>query len=214
MDSINSAFGNDVSVLDGRVAVQNEAALKSGKTDTLIRAAVFGDSDEKHYARWLLWEIGQAVGVQPASIHDLYMARGRGEIRGFTVPAMNIRVVTYDAARSIFRTAKAIDAGAFIVEIARSEIAYTGQRPHEYVAVIVAAALREGFRGPVFIQGDHFQVNHKKYAVDPTTEIDAVKALAREAIAAGFYNIDIDTSTLGDQSKSTPDEQQRRNYEA
>ena len=78
---------------------------------------------------------------------------------------------------------------------------------------MLAAALREGFRGPVFIQGDHFQVNHKKYAVDPTTEVDAVKALVREAIAAGFYNIDIDTSTLVDLSKPTLDEQQRLNYE-
>ena len=121
--------------------------------------------------------------------------------------------MAYDTARAIFRTAIAINAGAFILEIARSEIAYTDQRPAEYVAVMLAAALREGFRGPVFIQGDHFQVNAKKYAVDPATEVDAVKALAREAIAAGFYNIDIDTSTLVDISKPTLDEQQRLNYE-
>ena len=67
--------------------------------------------------------------------------------------------MTYDTARAIFRTAIRLDAGAFILEIARSEIAYTDQRPAEYVAVMLAAALREGFRGPVFIQGDHFQVN-------------------------------------------------------
>ena len=106
-----------------------------------------------------------------------------------------------------------MNAGAFILEIARSEIAYTDQRPAEYVAVMLAAALREGFRGPVFIQGDHFQVNAKKFAVDPQTEVDGVKALVREAIAAGFYNIDIDTSTLVDLSKPTLDEQQRLNYE-
>ena len=34
----------------------------------------------------------------------------------------------------------------------------------------------------------------------------------REAIDAGFYNIDIDTSTLVDLSKETLDEQQRTNY--
>jgi fructose/tagatose bisphosphate aldolase len=78
---------------------------------------------------------------------------------------------------------------------------------------MLAAALREGHRGPVFIQGDHFQVNAKKFAVDPVTEVDAVKQLAREAIAAGFYNIDIDTSTLVDLSKSSLAEQQRLNYE-
>jgi fructose/tagatose bisphosphate aldolase len=161
----------------------------------------------------LIWEIGQAVGVVPSSIHDLYMARGRGETGGYTVPAINVRGMSYDTARSIFRTARKLDAGAFLLEIARSEIAYTDQRPAEYVAVMMAAALREGWRGPLFIQGDHFQVNAKKFAADPAPEVNAVKALAREAIAAGFYNIDIDTSTLVDLSRPNLDEQQRTNYE-
>src|SRR5438270_10386559 len=78
---------------------------------------------------------------------------------------------------------------------------------------MLAADMREGFRGPVFIQGDHFQVNAKKFAVDSRTEVEAVKALAREAIHAGFYNIDIDTSTLVDVSKPDLDQQQKLNYE-
>ncbi len=213
MDSINRMFGNAIDVRDGSVTVRDESALKSDKLDQLIRAAVFGDKDEKEYARWLLWEIGQQVGVRPASIHDLYMARGRGEIRGFTVPAINVRGLSYDTARSIFRTAIKLKAGAFLLEIARSEIGYTEQRPAEYVSVMIAAALREGYRGPVFIQGDHFQVNVKKWKVDPKAEVDAVKLLVKEAVAAGFYNIDIDTSTLVDLSKKMLDEQQRPNYE-
>jgi fructose-bisphosphate aldolase class II len=151
--------------------------------------------------------------VQPWSIHDLYAARGQGKTGGFTVPAMNIRGMSYDTARALFRSAVKLKVGALILEIARSEIAYTDQRPAEYVSVMLAAALREGFRGPLFIQGDHFQVNSKKYAVDPVTEVNGVKQLAREAIAAGFYNIDVDTSTLVDLSKPTLDEQQRTNYE-
>lgn len=213
MDSVNTIFGNAVSIADGRVTVRDEGALRCEKMDDLVRAAVFGDKDEKEYARWLLWEIGQAVGVQAASIHDLYMARGRGEIRGFTVPAINVRGMAYDTGRAIFRTAIKMKAGAFILEIARSEIGYTDQRPAEYVAVMIAAALREGYRGPVFVQGDHFQVNHKKFAADPKTEVDAVKQLVKEAVAAGFYNIDIDTSTLVDLKKTSLDEQQRLNYE-
>src|SRR5262249_25747072 len=153
----------------------------STRMDQLARAAVFAGEAERDHARWLIWELGQAVGVRAASIQDLYMARGRGEVGGFTVPAINVRGMAYDTARAIFRTAIKLEAGAFILEIARSEIAYTEQRPAEYVAVMLAAALREGFRGPVFIQGDHFQVNAKKYASDPGTEVGAVKALAREA---------------------------------
>ena len=208
----HTLFGDDVLYRDGKILVKNDAVLATPAMDTLVRVAVFGEGAAREQARWLIWELGQRVGVRPASIHDLYMARGRGEIHGFTVPAINVRGMSYDTARSIFRVAKKMNAGAFLLEIARSEIAYTDQRPAEYVSVMLAAALREGFRGPVFIQGDHFQVNHKKFAVDPETEVGAVKALAREAVAAGFYNIDIDTSTLVDLSKPTLEEQQRVNF--
>jgi fructose-bisphosphate aldolase, class II len=197
----------------GRLKVLDAKALASGVMDAVVRLAVFGGDDEKAWARWAIWEAGRHVGTWSASIHELYMARGRGEVEGFTVPAINVRGAAYDTARAIFRTAIRRQAGAFILEIARSEIAYTEQRPAEYVAVMLAAALREGFRGPVFIQGDHFQVNAKKYKADPGPEVAAVKQLALEAIHAGFYNIDIDTSTLVDLSRPTLAEQQRLNYE-
>jgi fructose/tagatose bisphosphate aldolase len=206
-------FANAVSVHDNSVTVHDPNALRTQQMDALVHDAVFGDDATKANARWLIWEIGQHVGVRASSIHDLYMARGRGETGGFTVPAINVRGAAYATARSIFRTANKLDAGALILEIARSEIAYTDQRPAEYVSVMLAAAMREGFRGPVFIQGDHFQVNAKKYAADPAAEVGAVEALAREAIDAGFYNIDVDTSTLVDISKASLDEQQNLNYE-
>ena len=213
LDALNTLFGDAVAIEDGHLTVSRTDAFANEKMDQLVGAAVFGSGEVREYARWMIWEIGQGVGVQPSSIHDLYLARGRGEVHGFTVLAINVRAATYDTARSIFRTAKSMDAGAFILEIARSEIAYTEQRPAEYVAVLLAAAMREGHHGPVFIQGDHFQVNHKKYAVDPGLEVEGVKALVREAVGSGFYNIDIDTSTLVDLSKSTLSEQQRLNYE-
>jgi fructose-bisphosphate aldolase class II len=206
-------FDGAVTVADGTVSLSRPETLATPHMDALVHQAVFGDTAEKDSARWLIWELGQIVGVRPASIHELYLARGKGKCHGFTVPAINVRGMAYDTARAIFRTAIKQNAGAFILEIARSEIAYTDQRPTEYVAVMLAAALREGFRGPVFIQGDHFQVNHKKFAVDPVTEVNAVKALVKEAVAAGFYNIDVDTSTLVDLSHPTLVEQQRLNYE-
>lgn len=205
--------GGAVQVANGLVQITDEAMLQTEHLDKLVHTAVFGDEDAREDARWLIWEIAQAVGIHPSSIHDLYIARGRGEVGAFTVPAMNVRGMAYHTARAIFRTANRLDAGAFICEIARSEIAYTGQRPAEYVAVILAAAIREGFRGPVFIQGDHFQVSAKKYAVEPEPEVAAVQQLVREATAAGFYNIDVDTSTLVDLSKPTLEEQQRVNFE-
>ena len=213
---LRRCLGDAVATGTGAVTgltVRDQSALTSSGMDELVRLAVFGEPNERELARWAIWEIGQAVGVRSASIHDLYMARGRGDCHGFTVPAINVRGMSYDTARAIFRTAITLDAGAFLLEIARSEIVYTDQRPAEYVAVMLAAALREGFRGPVFIQGDHFQVNAKKYAVDAKSEVVGVKALATEAIAAGFYNVDIDTSTLVDLTQASLEEQQRRNYE-
>jgi fructose/tagatose bisphosphate aldolase len=121
--------------------------------------------------------------------------------------------MAYDTARAIFRAALAGKAGAIILEIARSEIAYTEQRPAEYVSVMIGAALREGYTLPLFIQGDHCQVNHKKYQGDPEGEVGEVKKLIAEEIGAGFYNVDVDTSTLVDLSQGTLEEQQRANYE-
>src|SRR5215212_5311883 len=80
LDTLNGLFGDAVTVADGRVTVTRPEAIAGTPMDQLVRAAVFADGVEREYARWLIWEIGQAVGVQPASIHDLYMARGRGEI--------------------------------------------------------------------------------------------------------------------------------------
>jgi fructose/tagatose bisphosphate aldolase len=206
-------YDGSVALVPGGVKLRDQAKLRSSATDRVAWQAVFGNGSEREAARWLLWELGQATGARPASINDLYLARGRGECGGFTVPAINVRMLAYDTARAIFRAARAGKAGAIILEIARSEIAYTEQRPAEYVAVMIAAALREGYTLPLFIQGDHCQVNHKKYQADPEGEVGEVKKLIAEEVGAGFYNIDVDTSTLVDLSQPSLSEQQRLNYE-
>lgn len=201
-----------VLVADDSLKGIDEVALPE-KMDGLAYTAVFGTPLARDTARWLIWEIAQAVGVYPASIHDLYLAVGRGDVpHNFTVPAMNIRALNYTSSRAVFRAANRHDVGAMLFEIARSEIGYTDQRPAEYTACVLAAALREGYRGPVFIQGDHFQISAGRYQNDPEAEVQAVRDLMAEAVAAGFYNIDIDTSTLVDLHYPTLDEQQKLNY--
>src|SRR4051794_31894756 len=184
--------------------------------DQLVHTAVFGDGDAKAEARRTIHLEARRRGAVSSSIYPLYMAFGRNEIeRAFTVPAFNIRALTYDAARALFRVAMRHDAGAFIFEIARSEIGYSEQRPGEYAACVLAAAVKEKFSGPVFIQGDHFQASAKKWATPEgkASEVKALESLIDEALAAEFYNIDIDTSTLVDLGFPTRDEQQRTNYE-
>jgi len=207
------SFGGAVESGPGGLSIRDPAALRSEAMDRLASRAALGQEGEREDAHRLLWALGQASGVRPASIHELYLAIGRGECGGFTVPAINVRMLSYDTARAVFRAALARDAGALILEIARSEIAYTEQRPAEYVAVLLAAALREGYRLPLFIQGDHCQVNAKKYAADPEGEVGEVKKLIAEELGAGFFNIDVDTSTLVDLSQPTLARQQRDNFE-
>ena len=198
--------GNDVRILD-------EAKLKGELIDDLIYTAVFSpDKATQSAARWLIRRAGTALGIMSASIQSLYESMGREELKGFTVPAINIRGLTYDAAQAVFRSAIKGQVGPVIFEIARSEIDYTLQRPMEYICAVTAAAIKTGYRGPIFLQGDHFQINAKKFAADAAKETQAVKNLIWEAIEAGFYNIDIDTSTLVDLTKATVKEQQETNY--
>jgi fructose/tagatose bisphosphate aldolase len=197
--------------VDG-VSVLDETLLRK-KIDGVVYSGVFGDGLVRETARWLVWELAQQLGVYPASIHELYMAVGRGDVPcSFTVPAINVRAMNFNTSRAVFRAANQLQVGAMLFEIARSEIGYTGQRPAEYTMCVLGAAIKAGFRGPIFIQGDHFQVSASRYTSEPEAEIRAVKELMNEAIESGFYNIDIDTSTLVDLSYPTLDEQQKVNY--
>ncbi len=195
----------------GGIEIKDREAVSS-LMDGLIYEAVFAEEEQKKGLLLMVKEIAKACGAIPASIQGLYEEMGRN-YPGFTVPAINIRGLTYDVARAVFRKALETKAGAFIFEIARSEIGYTKQRPLEYSAVVLAAAVREGYQGPVFIQGDHFQLVRKNYLSGPDLETNYVKGLITEAVEAEFYNIDIDSSTLVDIERSTIKEQQRPNFE-
>jgi fructose/tagatose bisphosphate aldolase len=199
--------------IDGdQVTVLDESLLPK-QIDGVVYTAVFGKGLVRDTARLLIWELGQTLGIYPASIHELYMAIGRGDVpTRFTVPAINVRAMNFNSSRAVFRAAKKLNVGSMLFEIARSEIGYCGQRPAEYTTGVIGAAIKEGYRGPVYIQGDHFQVSASRYQSDPTGEVQAVKDLIAEAIDAGFFNIDIDTSTLVDLSHETLDEQQKVNY--
>jgi fructose/tagatose bisphosphate aldolase len=180
---------------------------------TVMELIMSDDSARKKQLAKKIFDVAYKEGIFPSSIHGLYMARGRGEFSGFTVPAINLRSMTYDLARKIFRVAKKNNSGAFIFELAKSEMGYTNQPPIEYSSVVLAAAIKESYSGPIFIQGDHFQANAAKFRENPDKEIEDLQALIADAISSGFYNIDIDSSTLVDLSKPDLKQQQLLNYE-
>jgi len=200
--------------LDGeRLVVDDATAFRdAGIRDLAWTAAFSTDEATRAAAQWLVWEASQALGARSASIQDLYEARARGEVSGFTVPAINIRAQTFDMARTAFEAAAAADVGAVILELARSEQTYTFQRPMDYATSVLAGAIAAGWQHPVFLQGDHYQFNAKKYTSDPEAMTEEIRRACRLAIAAGYRNIDIDSSTLVDLSKPNVDEEQHENY--
>lgn len=214
IESVKKACSGAIAINDDLLTVQDENRLRHELTDRLVWNAVFNTNEcVRNVAQWIIWEASQLLGCPSASIHDLYVARAKEAWKDMTVPAINLRGLTYDIARVIFKMLTRHNSSACIFEIAKSEIGYTSQRPAEYVTCVLAAALRENWKSPVFIQGDHFQANTKKYAVDPKAEILSLKALIDESITAGFYNIDIDTSTLVDLNLPSVLGQQRANFE-
>jgi fructose/tagatose bisphosphate aldolase len=181
--------------------------------EKILYNALFGSEEEKKKAREEIFQKAEEKGIYSSSIKEFYKEMGKDKYFGFTVPAINIRGLTFLVAKQVFKAIKELDVGPVIFEIARSEIGYTEQEPEEYAVNILAAAIDEGYKGPVFLQGDHFQVNAKKFSENKEKEIESLEKLIKKAIDAKFYNIDIDTSTLVDISKSDLLEQQRLNYE-
>lgn len=131
----------------------------------------------------LTWE----KGLFPASIAPVYQALGKGELAQMTIPAFNVRGLTYPLARAIWRSALQSECGPIIFELAPSESTGCDQTFEEYAAMTMAAAFKEGYRGPVFMQGDHF-------SVDDLSDAEPLKDLALQVIESGFYQIDIDGS--------------------
>ena len=209
-----SRLSGIVHVHDGAIEIVDPARLRADGIRDLAWTAAFGeDPATVEAAQWIVWEAAQALGARSASIHELYMARARGDVGGFTVPAINIRAQTFDMARVAFETASTYDVGAVILELARSEQTYTFQRPVDYATAVLAGAIAAHWQGPVFLQGDHYQFNAKKYATDPELMTEEIRRACRLAVDAGYRNIDIDASTLVDLALSGEAEQQRANYE-
>lgn len=203
---------NSIKVQENSVEIVDKDALVDSEIDKIVWLAVFGTDEEKLHSRWLIWEISQNLGIFSASIYEFYMARAKEAIPlNFTVPAINLRCLPYDSAISVFEAAKQHNVGAVTFELARSEMGYTDQSPSEYASVVLAAAVKAGWQGPVFIQGDHFQAKASAPGVPKEGEIETLKALINESINAGFYNIDIDTSTLVNLEQNTIEDQQKAN---
>ena len=133
VDDIRNSLKGIAEVSGSKVKVIDAKKLRQAAIDDLVYNAVFSKNKEiKGNCRYLIKLCGAALNTKPASIQGLYEAMGRGEVSGFSVPAINVRGLTYDTGRAIFRSALKNNVGAVIFEIAKSEMNYTDQSPYEY----------------------------------------------------------------------------------
>jgi len=171
--------------------------------EKLVKEAVFGKNKKR--AEEKIKKLAQENGIFLNSTQKLYERIAQGKVGGFTTPAFNIRTLTFDVFRALFRAVKREKVGAFIIELAESEIGYTVQPLEEYLSCVLAASLKENFKGTIFLQGDHFKIERKK-------ELKDLENLIKSALRTGFYNIDIDGSPLIAKDKETLFSQQKENF--
>ncbi len=165
--------------------------LDSAALDRLSMALALADRDERPGLARELRHQAEAFGARPASIRSVYRAMAEGRIAALTVPAMNVRGLTYRIARVAWRTALRRRAAPLLFELAPSEVEAGDQSFAEYAAMVLAAAAREGYRGPVYLQGDHIEVS------DASPEATArARAWCGEAADAGLKQVDIDAAGL------------------
>lgn len=213
IENIKKSLKGAVEIISEReIEIINEKKLRNGLIDSLVFESIFNpDKEIVNLCRRLIKNIAIKQGILLGSIYEFYKKKAKDN-RKVTIPAINVRGMTYNTARAIFEAARQDKVNCLILEIAKSEIDYTDQRPAEYTISILAAAIKEGYKGPLFLQGDHFQINASKYKEDPAKERESIKGLIREAIEAGFYQIDLDMSTLVDWLQPDYDAQQKTNY--
>src|SRR3990172_12877761 len=82
-----------IAIISGdRLQITDESRFRNELVDSLVFDAVFNhDEPLRDAARWLIWSASHALGCGSASIHQLYMAPGRGGVGAthFPLPAVH-----------------------------------------------------------------------------------------------------------------------------
>lgn len=200
--------------MHGIIAANKEGGLdlliprmfRGEMVDRLAMTAAIGDSDEvRHLARIIIRSAAMSHNIWCDSIQPLYKVMSRGKTKPLTIPAFNMRGLTYFIARSIFRVARRDKVGPFIFELSPAEMYHTGQTPLEYTTAVLAAALREHYEGPVFMQGDHFSPDGIHFGSDPDSLGPDLESLIKDSIDAGFYNFDLNGIQLTESHNTNTD---------
>lgn len=187
--------------------------MPSSAIDQLVYQVHFGTPEEQVAAFTQIRLQAEAQGAVPSSIHPIYKARGEGALEpNFTVPAFNLRGMSYLTAQAAFEAALETQTGLVLFELARSEMRYTFQTPLQLAASVLGAVVKTGWKHPVFIQGDHYQPKPSQPGLIKDGEKAAIIQLIKDSLEVGMFNLDIDGSTLVHPDQPTEYDQQRPNF--
>lgn len=195
MSELSDTIKGCLQVQNGQVSFLDQGKATGTLTDRLVYNSVFHpDTQIKATSRWLIKAMARASQIFPASISGIFEFSKHQGARNLTLPVFQITAFSYTMARSIFRAARENNACAFIFEIDSNQIFHGNQTSGEFSTIVSAAAIREKYKGPIFIQGDYISFHGEDYQQNPTQEKSRLKNLINEAIKSGLYNLWMDSS--------------------
>jgi hypothetical protein len=172
------------------VYASNLKQFRDRHLDTLVYWSVFhSDPRVRGVIHWLVRHMAQMAGVVPASAERFFRLRGEGKYVGAVVPVLTLPGSTYDTARAVFRAALESNARTFV-------LAPSGPDWDAFSARVSAAALREGFAGPLFLATPEITLDAARFGASPEEETGRVDRELNDAVAAGLLNLDLDTTGL------------------
>src|SRR5512143_1218829 len=106
LEELLSQVEDSLRVEGTAVSVTDEPKLRS-LIHRLVEVSALGSGDAVGWARYLVRSAALELGIIPSSIHELYLARGRGDApMTWCTPAFNLRALSFHAARVMFRAAQ------------------------------------------------------------------------------------------------------------
>ena len=197
MSELNDTIKHTLQVKKGGVEILNPEVAFGVLMDKLIFNAVFHSQTQiKATARWLIKAIAQNLNIFSSSTQSTQYCFHQQTAVKKNIPVLQIPHLSYDIARAVFQAIQKHHIGAVIFELEESQMELDRQSPGEFSVTIFAAAIREKYQGPIFIQGHHIQSNTESFQIAPDKEIQKLKTLIVEAIDAGIYNLWINGLSL------------------
>ncbi|MCX5677728.1 MAG: hypothetical protein NTY76_01285, partial [Candidatus Omnitrophica bacterium] len=196
VDELLNRIDNTTQVTKDSVVVTNHGRFVERTVDYLaLTAGLSGDSDTRAAAQTLLDELAASFNFKFGSSSDLNMFAGEGKEKNLyyatIIPVFNGTTAMYDKLRDSFKAVKESQKEAIMLELAMSKTRASREELSIFTASIIAAAIREGYEGLIFVQGDHYQVSGEGLV---ERELRGVAGPLRQAILdAGGASIDIDT---------------------